>query len=78
MSLPKLGVALPLDGLRQHRSWIIDSQRDLEIQDFFWAEVLNSDWAPLAEAICKELVRFTTAARHPGPFWGSPSPASTR
>ena len=55
MSLPVLGVALPLEGLRQHRSWILDSQRDLEVQDFFWAEVLNGDWKPLAEAIKAEL-----------------------
>lgn len=70
MSLPVLGVALPLEGLRQHRSWIIESQRDLELQDFFWAEVLNGDWKPLAEAIRKELDGHTGRLGIHGPFWG--------
>ena len=42
-SLPVLGVALPLEGLRMHRDWILERQRDLEVQDFFWAHVLNGD-----------------------------------
>ena len=69
-TLPILGVALPLDGLRQHRNWILESQRDLEIQDFFWAEVLNSDWKPLAEEIRKELDGYTGRLGIHGPFWG--------
>lgn len=70
MSLPVLGVALPLEGLRQHRSWILDSQRDLEVQDFFWAEVLNGDWKPLAEAIKAELDGYRGRLGIHGPFWG--------
>jgi sugar phosphate isomerase/epimerase len=70
MSLPVLGVALPLEGLRQHRQWILDSQRDLEVQDFFWAEVLNGDWKPLAEAIKTELDGYQGRLGIHGPFWG--------
>ncbi|WP_439574847.1 sugar phosphate isomerase/epimerase family protein [Phreatobacter sp.] len=69
-SLPVLGAALPLDGLRQHRDWILDKQRDLEIQDFFWAEVLNGDWRPLAETIRKELDGYKGRLGIHGPFWG--------
>lgn len=69
-SLPVLGAALPLDGLRQYRDWILDRQRDLEMQDFFWAEVLNGDWKPLAEAIRKELDGYTGRLGIHGPFWG--------
>lgn len=69
-SLPVLGAALPLEGLRFHRDWILDKQRDLEIQDFFWAEVLNGDWKPLAEAIRKELDGYTGRLGIHGPFWG--------
>lgn len=69
-TLPILGVALPLDGLRQHKDWILESQRDLEIQDFFWAEVLNSDWKPLAEEIRKELDGHSGRLGIHGPFWG--------
>jgi hypothetical protein len=42
-TLPVLGVAVPLAGLRQHRDWILERQRDLELQDFCWADVLNGD-----------------------------------
>lgn len=69
-SLPVLGAALPLDGLRRHRDWILDKQRDLEIQDFFWAEVLNSDWTPLADSIRKELDGYRGRLGIHGPFWG--------
>jgi sugar phosphate isomerase/epimerase len=69
-SLPILGAALPLAGLRQHRAWILDKQRDLEVQDFFWADVLNGDWNPLADEIRKELDGYTGRLGIHGPFWG--------
>ena len=46
-SLPVLGAAMPLDTLETHRDWLIADQRDLELQDFITAEVLNGDWQPL-------------------------------
>jgi len=69
-NLPVLGVALPLAGLRQHRDWIFDKQRDLELQDFFWAEVLNGDWQPLATEIRRELDGYRGRLGIHGPFWG--------
>jgi sugar phosphate isomerase/epimerase len=69
-NLPILGVALPLAGLRQHRDWIFDKQRDLELQDFFWAEVLNGDWQPLATEIRRELDGYRGRLGIHGPFWG--------
>lgn len=68
--LPVLGAALPLAGLRLHRDWIMEKQRDLEIQDFFSAEVLNGDWAPLAAEIRKELEGYKGRLGIHGPFWG--------
>ena len=62
--LPVLGVAVPLAGLRQHRDWILEQQRDLEVQDFFWAEVLNGDWSGLAAQI-KTALAATGPPRHP-------------
>ncbi len=67
---PILGVALPLDGLRLHKDWILDKQRDLELQDFFWAEVLNGDWRPLADEIRRELDGYRGRLGIHGPFWG--------
>jgi sugar phosphate isomerase/epimerase len=68
--LPVLGVALPLEGLRLHRNWILDKQRDLEIQDFVWAELLNGDWKAQADEIKKELEGYQGRLGIHGPFWG--------
>src|SRR5882757_1792944 len=69
-NLPLLGVAVPLSGLRQHRGWILEKQRDLELQDFFWAEVLNGDWKPLAAEIRGVLDGYRGRLGIHGPFWG--------
>ncbi len=63
-------MALPLDGLRLHKDWILEKQRDLELQDFFWAEVLNGDWRPLADEIGRELDGYRGRLGIHGPFWG--------
>jgi sugar phosphate isomerase/epimerase len=67
---PILGAALPLARLRQHKDWILEKQRDLELQDFFWADVLNGDWRPLANEIKKELQGYKGRLGIHGPFWG--------
>jgi sugar phosphate isomerase/epimerase len=69
-TLPLLGVAVPLSALRQHRDWIVEKQRDLELQDFFWAEVLNGDWKPLAAEIRGVLDGYKGRLGIHGPFWG--------
>ena len=69
-ALPVLGVALPLAGLRLHRDWILDKQRDVEVQDFFLADVLNGDWKPLAADVLKALDGHTGRLGIHGPFWG--------
>lgn len=69
-SLPVLGAALPLDGLAQHRDWILDKQRDLEIQDFFRAEVLDGDWRGIASRIKGMLDGYKGRLGIHGPFWG--------
>lgn len=69
-ALPVLGVALPLAGLRLHRDWILAKQRDVEVQDFFLADVLNGDWKPLADDVLKTLDGHTGRLGIHGPFWG--------
>ncbi len=69
-TLPTLGVAVPLEGFRQHKPWILEKQRDLEIQDFIYAETLNSDWSDLAAEVKKELDGYTGRLGIHGPFWG--------
>ncbi|MCU4653414.1 sugar phosphate isomerase/epimerase [Roseibacterium sp. SDUM158016] len=40
----RIGAALPVSELATYRDWLIEGQRDLEIQDFFSTEVLLGDW----------------------------------
>jgi sugar phosphate isomerase/epimerase len=69
-TLPVLGVALPLAGIRMHRDWIMEKQRDIEVQDFWPGDVLNGDWKPLADDVKKELHGHTGRLGIHGPFWG--------
>ncbi len=69
-ALPVLGAALPLAGLRLHRDWILEKQRDVEVQDFFLADVLNGDWKPLADDVLMALEGHTGRLGIHGPFWG--------
>jgi sugar phosphate isomerase/epimerase len=69
-NLPTLGVALPLAGVRLHRDWIFEKQRDLEIQDFCQADVLEGDWRSLADQCKAELDGYAGRLGLHGPFWG--------
>ena len=68
--LPVIGAALNTRTLEIHREWILERQRDLEIQDFFSAEVLDSDWSPIADNIKRLLDGYTGRLGIHGPFWG--------
>jgi sugar phosphate isomerase/epimerase len=68
--LPVLGAALDLKNLELHRGWILDKQRDLEIQDFFNAAMLDGNWRERADAIRKQLDGYTGRLGMHGPFWG--------
>jgi sugar phosphate isomerase/epimerase len=70
MTLPILGAAMTLDDLEIHRGWLLDKQRDLELQSFVEAEVLNGDWSPLAERARRLLDGHTGRVGIHGPFWG--------
>ena len=70
MTLPVLGAAMALDDLEIHRDWMLDKQRDLEIQNFVEAKVLDSDWTPLVERAKKLLDGHTGRVGIHGPFWG--------
>lgn len=67
---PVLGAALKLSGIRQHRDWLLEKQRDLELQDFHTAETLDGDWRPLVEETRKLLDGHTGRLGLHGPFWG--------
>lgn len=67
---PILGAALTLKGITQHRDWLLEKQRDLEIQDLHSAEVLDGDWRPVAERLRALLDGHTGRVGLHGPFWG--------
>lgn len=70
LALPVLGACMNIASLPDHREWLIEDQRDLELQDFCLAEVLDGDWRDRA-ARAKSLLRGHTGRLgiH-GPFWG--------
>lgn len=69
-SLPVVGAAMPLSGLEIHRDWLFEKSRDLELQSFVDAEVLNGDWKPLAEHAKQLLDGYRGRLGIHGPFWG--------
>lgn len=68
--LPILGAALIVESLEIHRDLMLEKQRDLELQDFTTADVLNGDWRPLVERANKLLAGHTGRVGIHGPFWG--------
>ncbi|MBU2358661.1 MAG: sugar phosphate isomerase/epimerase [Alphaproteobacteria bacterium] len=70
MDLPVIGAALGTTELKHYRDWILDKQRDLELQSFHASEVINSDWQPIADRINDLLDGYTGRLGIHGPFWG--------
>ncbi|MFN6978725.1 MAG: sugar phosphate isomerase/epimerase family protein, partial [Gemmobacter sp.] len=70
MPLPVIGAAMPTSALETYRDWILEKNRDLEIQSFINAEVLNGDWQPLADQTRRLLDGYTGRLGIHGPFWG--------
>jgi sugar phosphate isomerase/epimerase len=70
MSLPVIGAALGTAGLETWRDWILEKNRDLELQAFHTAAVLDSDWSAEAAHTRKLLEGYTGRLGIHGPFWG--------
>lgn len=60
-TLPTIGAALRLAELPDFIDWLVADQRDLEIQDPCYPDVLDMDWQPLAEEgrACLEQAGYT-------------------
>ncbi|MBW6401469.1 sugar phosphate isomerase/epimerase [Roseomonas sp. HJA6] len=76
---PVLGACLPIASLPAYREWILADQRDVELQDFCFAEVLDApDWKDRAARAREMLAGHTGRLGLHGPFWGfsiaSPDP----
>ena len=70
LEAPILGAALIKETLVIQRDWILEKQRDLEIQDFFRSETLDGDWRSVGAEIRRLLDGYTGRLGIHGPFWG--------
>ncbi len=68
--LPILGAALGHDDLAAHRDWLLEAPRDLELQAFVEASVLDGDWSGLAADTVRMLDGHQGRLGIHGPFWG--------
>lgn len=69
-SLPVIGACLPVEELATYRDWLIEKDRDLEIQSFTQPDVLDGDWRPLAEEAKRRIDGHRGRVGIHGPFWG--------
>ena len=77
-TMPVLGAAMPSAKLAAYRNWLIENQRDLEIQDAAAPDFLDSDWKPTVKNIRSQLDGHTGRVGIHGPFWGIPIAAIDR
>jgi sugar phosphate isomerase/epimerase len=68
----QIGAALMVADLPHYRDWLIDRQRDLEIQDFFATELLLGDWQSRVDQAKALLDGFEGRLGIHGPFIGVP------
>jgi len=66
----RIGAALPAMRLSRFRDWLIDDQRDLEIQDFTVPQILDGDWSGVARFINETLDGYEGRLGLHGPYDG--------
>ncbi|MCO6187754.1 sugar phosphate isomerase/epimerase [Rhizobium sp. L1K21] len=67
---PVIGACLPVDAIAQYRDWLFESDRDIELQSFHLAEVLDGDWKSIADEANRLLDGHKGRIGIHGPFWG--------
>lgn len=70
VELPVIGACLPVSAIPQYRDWLFESDRDIELQSFHEAEVLEGDWKPVADEANRLLDGHKGRIGIHGPFWG--------
>lgn len=70
MTSPVIGAALTNAELATYKDWILEKDRDLELQSFSKASVLDDDWTPLADQVKHLLAGYKGRMGIHGPFWG--------
>ena len=67
--LPVVGAAMTLEIFEAHYALMAEKNRDLELQDFHYPSVLDSDLEPLIERAKKALANYGGRYGIHGPFW---------
>ena len=70
--LPVIGAALTLATLETLHPWLVEANRDVEVQDFISPEVLKSDWRQRAERARQLLEGHSGRIGIHGPFYDLP------
>ncbi len=70
MPVPVIGAALSTDGLKAHRDWILEKNRDVEVQSFYAPMALDGDWSGEVAYIKTLLEGHTGRLGIHGPFIG--------
>jgi sugar phosphate isomerase/epimerase len=68
----KIGAALMVEDLPTYRDWLIDGQRDLELQDFLKPDLLLGDWRGLVANAKRHIDGFEGRLGIHGPFYDLP------
>jgi sugar phosphate isomerase/epimerase len=69
-SAPIVGAAMNSQSLTVYRGWIIEQQRDLELQDFIDPPTLDGGWRDVAANLKRLLDGYRGRLGVHGPFWG--------
>lgn len=69
-SAPIIGAAMNSHTIADYRGWIIEQQRDLELQDFIDVPVLDGGWRDVAASLKRLLDGYRGRLGVHGPFWG--------
>lgn len=70
--LPIVGAAMLVEHLERHHNWILEGQRDLELQDYCDPELLEGDWRGRTEWARSMLGSFAGRLGIHGAFWNLP------
>ncbi len=70
MTIPTIGAALDVADLETWRDWILERDRDVEVQDFHDPAVITGDWHPLVAEAKRLLDGHNGRLGIHGPFYG--------
>lgn len=72
VQLPLVGAAMPIAELPKHLAWLLEGQRDLELWDASYGDVLDGEWRSLVREARRLLDGYTGRLGIHGPWNGVP------